>query len=90
MYVYTEVQVQGQDLNTNKQIEVITNNELRCHCVSGNIIFFLSETPTGRYTDNTKNKIKFGRKLNVQRFDSLNVHIQQIYHRTCHVEHLVS
>ena len=35
MYVYTEVQVQGQNLNTNKQIEIITNNEL--HCMSGNL-----------------------------------------------------
>ena len=35
MYVYTEVQVQGPKLNTNKQIEVITNNEL--HCMSGNL-----------------------------------------------------
>ena len=34
MYVYTDVQVQGQHLNTNKQIEAITNNEL--HCMSSN------------------------------------------------------
>ena len=39
MYVYTEVQVQGQNLNTNKQIEVITNNEL--HCMSGNLFKFV-------------------------------------------------
>ena len=40
MYVYTEVQVQGQNLNTNKQIEVITNSEL--HCMSSNLLdFFL-------------------------------------------------
>ena len=39
MYVYTEVQVQGQNLNTNKQIEVITINEL--HCMSGNLFHFV-------------------------------------------------
>ena len=41
MYVYTEVQVQGQNLNTNKQIEVITNNELRCHYMLGNLFNFV-------------------------------------------------
>ena len=35
MYVYTEFKVQCQSLNTNKQIDVITNNEL--HCLSGNL-----------------------------------------------------
>ena len=39
MYVYTEVQVQGQILNTNKQIEVISNNEL--HCMSNNLFHFI-------------------------------------------------
>ena len=33
MYVYTEAQV--QNLNTNKQIEVITSSEL--HCMSSNL-----------------------------------------------------
>ena len=39
MYVYTEVQVQGQYLNTNKQIEVITNNEQQG--MSGNLCIFV-------------------------------------------------
>ena len=60
MYVYTEVQVQGQNPNTNKQIEVITNDEL--HCMSGNLFNIVLKTPTGRYTDKTLNKVKFGRK----------------------------
>ena len=33
-----EVQVQGQNLNTNKQIEVIANKEL--HCMSDNLFNF--------------------------------------------------
>ena len=33
------VQVQGQHLNTNKQVEVITNNEL--HCMSGNLFYLV-------------------------------------------------
>ena len=36
MYVYTEDQDQGQHLNTDKHIEVITNNEL--HCMLGNTL----------------------------------------------------
>ena len=36
--IYTDVQVQGQNLNTNKQLEVIINNEL--HCMSGNQLNF--------------------------------------------------
>ena len=39
VHVYTEVQVQGQNLNTNKQIEVISNNEL--HCMSSNLFHFV-------------------------------------------------
>ena len=38
MYVYT-VQVQGQHLNTNNQIDVITNNKL--HWMSGNLFKFV-------------------------------------------------
>ena len=55
MYVYTEGQVQGQNLNTNKQLEVITNNEL--HCMSGNLFnVVLKHLQLGRYTDNALNK----------------------------------
>ena len=54
MYIYTEVEVQGQNLNTNKQIEVITNSEL--HCMSGNLFNFVLK----RQTNNTLNTIKFG------------------------------
>ena len=39
MYVYTDVQVQGQNLNTNKQTEAIANNEL--HCMSSNLFNFV-------------------------------------------------
>ena len=35
MYAYADVQVQGQNLNTNKQIEVMSNNEL--YCMSSNL-----------------------------------------------------
>ena len=61
MYVCKEVQVQGQNLNTNKQIVVITNNELHCHCMSGNLLNFVLKHLQGD-TDNTLNKITFGRK----------------------------
>ena len=39
MYVCTEVQVQCQNQNTNKQIEVISNNDL--HCMSNNLFHFV-------------------------------------------------
>ena len=39
MQVYAEVLVQGINLNTNKQIEVLTNNKL--HCMSGNLFNFI-------------------------------------------------
>ena len=39
MYAYTGAQVQGQNLNTNKQIDAITNNEL--HCMSSNLLNFV-------------------------------------------------
>ena len=39
MYICTEVQIQCQNMNTNKQIEVITSSEL--HCISGNLFKFV-------------------------------------------------
>ena len=39
MYVYAEVQVRGQNMNTNKQVEIITQNLL--HCMSGNLFNFV-------------------------------------------------
>ena len=68
MYVYTDVQIQGeffelnlegQNLNINKLMEAISNNEL--HCMSSNLFNFVLKHPQG-YTDNTLNKIKFVRK----------------------------
>ena len=48
-------------MNTNKQIEVFTNNEL--HCMSGNLLnVVLKHLQGDRYTDKILNKIKFGRK----------------------------
>ena len=44
MYVYTEVQDQGQNLNTNKQIEVTSNNEL--HCMLGSLFNYVNTSLT--------------------------------------------
>ena len=58
MYVYTDVQVQSQNLNTNKQIEAIINNEL--HCMSCNLFNFVLKHLQGDTQKTHRIRLHFG------------------------------